>query len=506
MMPLSAKVTKLILFVAKNVPFLVTKRLRFLAQQYEAKSSIQVEYEEWDDKVQNASLLDKKTDWRGVHFLIPVTKDESKKILNYLKKNGRDINFSLSDRGVDVGFFNSGCQSLGIVSFAGNILFPSMNVALLADSPNYCAVDILHLPNGYAYLSLYVGLNYVATERISNIDVTQIERYEAFASLNPFSKKFQAVVHHDRNNQIEAHVFAVSKRVVKETVDVVLVLLEEWGVKKSKSDFTTVADFSRDSQWPYFVSDGESVPPHRSVIDKDRGLLAASFPGALGEELVSFSLPAELGVDGIFIHSEDRSEIAENDQYLYSRQSGVQKYAVFLYVKSIEKELAVCADSMAHLFNGGSLINKSYFRKVFLWFRGSQSSELGLKILIAQGLRLKVIEERIDALKKSIHLFDHSYIEYLRSHLVYLSERSIDLRGKIESRHDITNAEVQLSNLNWMRSYSRRMMVLVFVQIFLALIVLDWTSKEPDKNLVRKNFQVLTGKFTEELKVDNGSR
>jgi hypothetical protein len=56
------------------------------------------------------------------------------------------------------------------------------------------------------------------------------------------------------------------------------------------------------------------------------------------------------------------------------------------------------------------------------------------------------------------------------------------LRNKIKARHDITNAELQLSNLGWMKKYSRRMWYLVWIQLILAVIAVDWSSGGIEKN------------------------
>lgn len=497
MIPLKARITDLVFSVARSVPFIVSRRLRFLALSYSQKSSYQLQYEEMDDLVKRASLWDSKTDWRGVHVLLSVSKSECSRIVNYLHRYGRDFNFRLSDKKLDVGFFGSGTRSLGSVSFSGDTFSPVMKLALVSDAPSYCAVDVLHLPNGYSYLSLYVGLNPVATQRVSDIDVTTIKRYVAFNSLNPFSKNFKVVTDYARYNLIEDHVYERATQVAHEAIDCTLVLLNLWGVKKSKADLTTVADFSRDSELSYFDAEEENVTAHRSVIEKTRGLLAEKFPGAPGDELLTFNLPPEIGVDGIFIHSEDRANIDQMDQYLYSRQTGVQMYAVFLYLRSLEKDLKACEGAVAHLFDGSTTAKRSMFNAVLsrILNRDSARSERNLRTLISQTLSLNVIDERIDSLQKSLHWFDSAYIEYFKSRLIQLGIAVRELKGKIESRHHITNAEVQLSNLHWMKRYSGRMFVLVVVQIFLAVIVLDWSSSEADKNLLRKNYHAFIERY-----------
>lgn len=472
MIPLKARLTKLLFKTAYLYPCIFSKRLVFLAQSYATKSATQVEDERLDDTIKEASLLDDKTTWRGIHILFPVNKTEAKRAQKYFSKNSQNYQFSFFKKNdFNVGFFGSGTQNFGDIAFNGDILHPAMNVALATDSLRYCSVNLICLENSIAYLSLYMGLSEVATKKISRVDVGDIERYSSFASLNPFSKGFGVVTEYDRYGQIDNFVYDAAKNIADEAAKVAIALLKSWGIRKKPNDFTKMADFSRNSSHPYFSEANESESQHRSVIDESRGMLAATPSGKAGEELITYNIPERIGVDAVFINSEDHSQIEESELYINSEQSGLEKYAVFLYIKSAEKKLSACADKIGFLFNSGSPDSKST-----------------LKGLISRNLELSVIDENIDALRKAGHWFDTEYTGLLKAYISRLTEQSSALKLKIQSRHDISTAEVQLSNLHWMKRYSMLMFVLVVAQVTLALIAVDWSTAGIDKNAMYQNY------------------
>jgi len=492
MIRLKAKLTVLLLCLVRKAPFLAGPRLRYLAQQYSSDRSAELERNSWDEIVSEASLMDDKTTWRGVHAVMPLSKEEATKIHDHMYRNSS--NFGPAKEELDINFFGSGYQSLGFIDFSNNLICPAMRISLVAELPKSCSANILCLPSGVIYLSLYVYLNSSATQRLSRVSVAHIKRYISLFSLNPFSKKFPVIRHHDRHNQIEDYIFAVARNIVDESNQAIIALLNMWGVKKGDADITRVADFSRDSAYPYFKDEFKESPCHRVVVDPSSKFLSARIGNVFGEEFITYRVPARIGVDGIFIHSEDRGKVEEFDQYINADQPGLTKYAAFLYLKSIENRILSCGRHIGALFGGDSGGSKPLLNRLDA-FSAKRNTE-NLKILISQDLNLNIIEGRLDSLQKSAHWFESAYVDYLRTNLKYMSTLAVDLRNKIKARHDITNAELQLSNLGWMKKYSRRMWYLVWIQLILAVIAVDWSSGGIDKNAMFKNYEAIKQKFT----------
>lgn len=492
MIPLKAKLTVALLYLVKRAPFFASPSLRYHAQNYSSSRSAENGDLSRDEIVSEASFMDDKTTWKGVHAVMPLSKEEAAKIHAHMYKNSS--NFGPAHQALDIDFFGSGYQSLGFIDFSNNLICPAMRISLVAELPRSCSVNILYLPNGIIYLSLYVHLNPSATRMLSRVSVAHIRPYISLFSLNPLSKKFPVIVHHDRHNQIEDYVYAMARSVVDESSQAIATLLNMWGVKKRDVDITKLADFSRDSPDPYFKDEFSEPSDHRVIVDPSSSFLSASVGGVFGEEFIAYRIPAQIGVDGIFIHSEDRGKVEKFDQYINADQPGLAKYAAFLYLNSIQRRILSCGKHIGSLFGGDSEGNDSVLNRLGVF--SSKKNTRTLKVLISQDLNLNIIEGRLDSLQKSSHWFESAYVSYLRTNLKHMSEIAVDLRGKIKARHDVTNAELQLSNLGWMKRYSRRMWYLVWIQLILAVVAVDWSSGGIDKNAMFRNFQAIKEIFS----------
>ncbi|WP_327438346.1 hypothetical protein [Pseudomonas donghuensis] len=471
MLPSKARLTKLLLNLAMRFPFLFSSRLKLIAKRNSNKSPARLDYEKHDDRTTEASLLDGKTTWRGVHLLLAVNKEEAEKIKRSIYK--RDTTYASQHLKSEprVGFFGSSSQNLGTTSFNGECFFSTATIAIKYVTPRYCSSYLLRLKNGALYLSMYVGLDSSATQKISSVDVSSIRRYISFVTFNPLSKNFSTYVDHDRHNQIDDYIYDLAKSVTSEVVEAALILLGSWGVSKKNKDLSKIADFSRDDSQPYFSEILEEETHRRSVIERMRRHLVTHPNVNPYEEYIKYNIPDRIGVDGIFIHTEDQSKITEYDQYINSAHDAFEKYAGFLYITSINNRLQDCGDQIGRLFGAGSQNSKSH-----------------LKTLIKQGLALNVIEEHVDALKHGLHWFDPDYAEHYKKNIELLSEKASELKKRIRARHDTVNSEVQLSNLGWVKTYSMLMFALVILQVLLPVISVDWSPTGIDKNFIYQNF------------------
>ncbi|TDJ76418.1 hypothetical protein E2H86_11605 [Pseudomonas putida] len=476
MVPLKAKITDRILKLVNRFPYLFPSRLGRAARFHNSKSATRLRIEEDEGALTKASLLDERTIWRGVHVLVPVSNDEAKRVKKSFSKHTSPYALRRPPK-KDTGYFYSAWRTLGVVDFKNELMFPAMQVALKSDAPSYCNVTLLTLTSGAMYLSMYVRLDVVVSSRITSVDVSFIKSYKEYDSFNPFAG-FGTVILHDKRNAVHDYIAGAALGVTKDAIDAVLVMLRSWGVKKKPVELATVADFSRDSAHPYFSRDRELGLDHYQVVNPSRISLVSNPSNTANEEWLTYDAPAEIGVDAIFVHSEDYSITPRSDGYLMSEQGGQDKYAGMLYTLLLKKKLAACGDEVIESFSGSGYDSKKH-----------------LETLIRQGLTLTLIEEHIEALRKGEHWFDREYVELNRRDLNLLCIHAKGLRETIRARHDIANAEVQVSNLHWMKRYSLIMFLLVVMQVFLAVIAVDWSPTGLDKNSMYQNWKTITSWF-----------
>lgn len=478
MKPFKAKYTELILYLSSRFPLLVSRRLRYFAKSYgKPDSTTMAELRCRENSIKSASLFSDKMVLKGVSLVAAVGRDDLRKIHNWMRRQGSSAgNYSEShSQAVDsTDLTNGGSNNLGYISFGAANHFAVGNIALVATLPKSCYITTLRLKKGVTYLSLYVALHESASERIFDVDVSEVQRYKCFGSLNPFSPRFSVVEHHDRCSVIDEVIFKNAQGIISEVNQAVAAILQVWGVKKEISEFSSVADFCRDSAEPYFTRDHVAdidVEERHAAFERWRGkVFCTDITDDKSEEFLESYITEKVGVDGVFIKSEDFAATDRDDLYLYSMHSATECYIYLMYVSEANKQFKRCM---------------SIVSPIFLNF--TRNTRRNLRILIDASLALNLVQERVGALKDGMHWSDPKYHKVIHGRVLWLESQVNGLRSDIEKRKDLNNSELQLSNLLWTKRYSILVGFLVVVQIALSLVAVDWTEAGKEKNPIYLN-------------------
>lgn len=354
-----AKVTRWIIKFSSRFPYLVSARLRFLAKSESAGESKKLsELYAKDDLVVKASLFEGDVSWKGVSFVTSVNKSELSKIHKWMKSQSRSPGNYSDSHGEGISSTNligAGLNNLGVVSFDKPNMFAVGSVSIKAELPSSCYVTLLRLKSGVCYLSLYVYFDKKVNARISGLDVKNAARYKVFQSLNPFSPRFSVVEHHDRISVIEEAVLASVREVVAEARQAAFALLQLWGVKKSRGEMATVADFFREGEGSYFSEDSsidlEMSESETFVVKPWQGrFMCWTLSKEVSEDYIGNYIPEKIGVDAIFIKSQASSVTDENDKYMNSLTGVTHYYGFVLMLQEIYARFERCMHKVSPVF------------------------------------------------------------------------------------------------------------------------------------------------------------
>lgn len=474
-----AKVTSWIIKFSSRFPYLVSARLRFFAKSESAgESKLLGEIYSKEDLIVRASLFEGDVSWKGVSFVTSVNKSELSKVHKWMKSQSRSPGNYSDSHGEGIGSTNligAGLNNLGIISFDKPNMFAVGSVSIRAELPSSCYVTLLRLKNGVYYISLYIYFDKKVKDRIANLDVSNASRYKIFQSLNPFSPRFSIVEHHDRISVIEETVLASAREVVTEATQAACALLQLWGVKKSREELATVADFFRDGEGSYFSDpslDGlENSESETSVVKPWQGRsMCWTLSKDASEDYIGDYIPEKIGVDAIFIKSQVSSLIDRNDRYMNSLTGVTHHYGFVVMLQEIYARFKRCMHKVSPVF-------LSY----------NKDTERNLNMLLEASLELNTIEERLTAVEDGLHWSEGKYLNFTRNRIAGMRSHVVNLRADIERRRGLSDGQVQMKNLIWMRRYSIMVFVLVIVQIALSLLNVNWAENARNNNPIYMN-------------------
>lgn len=476
--PLSP-LAKIVFKFINAFPWAFPKRHRWLAEDNMSGYTGRVRQSE--ARLMKGSLLAGDFTWKGVSILIPFDHKQLSVVAKWMDKRrtvlASDVPYRPPHRASSILGFQS--FHLGIIPFNLFSDFRAAPLFLKSKLSRFCDVNTVYLPNGAAYLSLYVRFHSDATAQVKDVDVRDLLGSRRILSLNPFSKSFGIQSRGSKLSAIENLLNSKAAEVVQESLGVVDVLLRLWGEKLKFQQYSVVADFVSHSweETGYFMMERPNVVEGEThvVIDPRRQYLISGRSADLTGVLMEHDASKPIGADAIFIKAEPRR--AEPDYrggYLSGLHYGLEEYACLQYVMDVERRLVRSAEEISDVFT-----------------RKKISSRKSLSILVAQSLSLNLIDERIDALKNSDHWFENSYRDTFQKRIALLEERFGSLRGKIQRRRDQSHDEVQLTQLRWTKRNAWLLVVLALVQIGIAIIVVDWTESGRTNNIMFKNWGAL---------------
>ncbi|MBS4068914.1 MAG: hypothetical protein KGZ62_09950 [Sulfurimonas sp.] len=485
MKPLKAKYTEIVLSLARILPWIFPKWLRYIAKGYSRKEleSIQHLYEK-EDWLKTASLLDGKFRWKAISVVVKIDHKELDSVRRWLKSNASpgDYNPERDDNAFRSRYDDGGrYRHIGWIHFHKEDRLNSL-VRMEIDTKfcDSCYTSISMFSYGINYLSLYFFLKESATEMVCEVDVSEIKRYYSFSSINPLSQQFKAIQHHSKLNIIED---LINKNINIVCADVVVAaseVLKLLGIKKTNSDLVLTADIYRDTDEPYFIEDGETCNKEKSYIQicrKSYGFFDEKISSEPSDNFLSRHVVEKNNLDVLFIKSQC---IESFSQFYNFAKNGLALYDSHLFI-SMFIDVTKKYEEISELAKTALLKNSNKIEKNY-------------DILFESASKLDLLKENIIAIKNDIPLSCiAAYSDSAKKIAEYKLELVDKLKEAINSRLAGLNSEMQIENLRFNRFYSLLVGFLIVIQIALAALTIDWAkynSKEQKQDITNKAFAV----------------
>ncbi|MBA6131349.1 hypothetical protein [Pseudomonas juntendi] len=482
----------LVFSLVRALPWLFPKGARL-------QSNIYIEHDippirSIQDGIKEASLIVGDFSWKGLSFLTSIDDREAEAVIKWMDARrtalASDSAYSIPDKGLAMLGFQG--RHLGLVPFNRYHEFHGAPLFLKSKFPGSCDVNIVSMPNGVSYLSLYFVLDKVATDEVHKVDVSEIKARQYFLSLNPFSKKFGIMTRHPKFLAVEDFLAQNARNVVSETHDAFHALCGLWKVKNKPGSYTVVSDVvahSEESAGYFIAEDSESDSADSENLNAEVQVLVdprrkhhvtARLADGTGA-LIEYDVPKSIGVDAIYLKRESRNPGNKfGYSYLNCLEYGTEGFFGLQYVLDVERQISNSAEEISRVFR-----------------RSNISSSDSLSILVRQSLPLNRIDERIDALKKSEYWFDEGLREEIQSRVVRLEQSFSNLRKRIQKRRDQSHDEVQLKHLSWTRSSAWWIAALAVSQIVLAVLSVNWSESGRSQNNLYSNWKSISSLFQE---------
>lgn len=465
MKPIKAKYTEIVLLLARIIPWIFPKWLRFLAKNYSQKEleSINHLYEK-EEKIESVSLLDGIFKWKAISVVVKIDHNELNSIRCWLKYNASPGNYS-PERD-DANFKNKydssgGHVNLGWIHFNNGKMFPSL--IMLEEKTRFCDscyVSLSKFSYGINYLSLYFFLKDSATEMVCDFDVSEIKRYYTFSSANPFSRQFRAIQHHDKRNLVEELINDNINKVSCDVISITKKILSLWRIKKNRKELSLIADIYRNVDEPYFIkvvdNKGEESN-HVHVIRRNQNFFDEKFSVDISEHFLIGNVVEKNNLDALLIKSKRLESFSEFNNFAINGLALYDSHifiSMFIIVAKKQVEISKFANSA--LLKNSNKVEKNY------------------DILFEATNNLELLRENILAIQQDIpRSCIKSYSDSAKNIAKYRINLADELKESIDRRLSGLNSEMQVQNLRFNRRYSWIVGLLIIIQIALAALTID---------------------------------
>ena len=282
--------------------------------------------------------------------------------------------------------------------------------------------------------------------------------------MNPLSKQFRVIEHHDRRNNIGYIIRKNINSICSDTKIAAFKLFKLWGIKKEINDLVIVADIYRDDNIPYFIDKEDPVGFNRSETEYvliDRKFHAYSDNHISNDKSESYcSTFAVKGteLDALFIKSKRSDSF---DQFNDFSKKGLTIYDSHLF-------LSMFIDISKQYKKSSNYVNASLLKN-------NNKPENNYDTLSSAGLMIEGLKENIHAISSSIRdSCKDAYAEYAKEIASHQLELVKNLKEAIDKKRTVTNDEIQVQNLRFHRRYAYLVGFLVIIQILLAILTIDW--------------------------------
>ena len=469
MKPFKGKFTENTFRVVNAVPFLFPKWLREISEHYKEPDDGEIFRRE--DNIQYGNFLDGDFLWKAVSITVQLDHSELELLHKWMQKSASPMDYNPSR---DSGSFKvnydrgGGYRSLGWININRNKTMTSL--ATVQHNSSYCSscyTTLDTLSHGFSYVTIYMMLTEEATKKINNVKTESIQRYKSFQTLNPFSKRFKIIQHHDRYNQINKLIEDNFNNVVSDCKEIAIAILRMWKINKSESELISVADFYRDCQEPYFYSRDQRVEKHiendtsQVLIDKYKLFCDINISNNSNEHYCENRFDKELNVNAYYILSQPESEFEDYNNYKRIGLTTNGSHIFFSLVHDLLRQYKEISDSINPIL-----------------IQNRNTAEKNHSILYNTLLKIERLKENINSVENRIAFeCPEKYHKAAKDHINHIKSITNKLRNAVKQRKEYSRDSLDLRNLYFHKKYSYIVGFLVIVQIALAGLTIDWDKK-----------------------------
>lgn len=452
--------TRFLFFCTCKFPKLFTYRFRnhffYYSMELRARKKSTAVY-------QRAGLLEGSGEWRSVDIIVPITPDE----LMSLRKWFHNKEYGYRGEGPESATPHTETaihpvKEHSYIPFNDTHPDDPSRVSLKTDAFRTCTITTVELPNSVTYLALEFSLNASHQKKLFNIDTSHIYDYQAFQTINPFSKNFR-IIH--STHYVDKQLAQGVNRIVGDAHLASKKLFRIWGISTEPRTRITTARL-KSAQSGQYIDAGISDYDHYSLISRYPGAQYNHYSAEASNADYVYDFSSVLNLDAFFIDT-------------FVDPDGIKNYLADYLNLSLIKEAWCCYNQCRDSVNP-------------ILSRINQNTSETLQTLLEAHIQIERIEEKIEAL---IAFTKQHYCQVFcaeaEAGLQTLIEKVELLKKRVAQRKSLSNDQVQFENLKFNRFYSWIVGGLALLQVVLAAIVIDWSQALQSNNPVLNNLKAL---------------
>ena len=471
---LNSKIKKsAILFkIINKLPIFFSDSNKFYAQEFSSKEYL------ISNKYEKISFFTGDFKWKAVNVFIEINNNEMKQFYNWFKNIPSESykHQENTPQIFDTKFKNGDSyRSIGWISINNLKLRSILRMKIPKSLSDKCYITLDKLENGFNFINLYFLLVDEATNKIKNIDITNLKNSAYYDTINPFSKKRNII----KFKSIEDKASIIIEENVKEVIDNIYFttrkILDLWNIKKEFKELIIISDFFTYKNSKYFCE--ENI---KNYTNKEMGLKKHIAYIAPYERHLEFGLPTD--------KNEHLCRLRGKNIILnfIDIECGIYKDEI---TNSSSENIAFSTTNSHISYSFILNSSENYYRILDKLDLIINKENLGIdkvhKIIIKSEYLIQRLEEKLEAIKK--RYTNHNSNIYSK-HILEIANNqenlTKDLKNSVISRKTHSTDNIQIENLKFHKNYSWIVGILIIVQILIAGVQIYTSKTETTTNKI----------------------
>lgn len=468
MKPFKGRVTEAVFRIVRFAPIFFPMWLRESSKDYSRDGSSISNYRRKEDDIKFGCFLEGDFIWKAIAITIQINHSDLERIHEWMRKEASPSDYN-PQRDSDIFTTNynqgGGYRSLGWLDINKEKSITSLaSIQHEGDSCSSCYITLDKLSRGFSYITIYFMLSDEANQKVFNVNAESIVRYKCFQSLNPLSKRFKIIEHHDRYNGINRLIQGNFNKVVSDCKSISLSILKKWDIKKTNDDLIAIADFYRNNSSPYFYKrnaklekEKEQQKTHQALIDRFKSFYDINISDDDCENYCEMRFDDNLDVYAFYILSKLESEFEQHHDFSKIGLTTSDSHVFLALIHDCHRQFK----NISKYANPALLENKN-------------KAENNHNILYQALLKIDRLEENIQSISEHVAFScEKKYQASVNSYLKNLKKIVLQFKESIIQRKQHSRDSLELRNLYFHRRYSYFVGILVVIQIVLAALTID---------------------------------